>query len=221
MSDPGVHGSDPAGAPAWHRAWPSPPPQPPISTTIPVGTESRWRGTVVVVAIIGAVVLGGGIADGAIAAPSAGQVAVSGPVRVTAAPGWTVSTAAGDVQDGVALEHAGALLIVQVVSTGYSGDGAQLLGESERSLGAGAGHIWFGEGRAVELGGRNASEATFSALLSGTGGTGVLDGEVVCLVIPSGGQSYAVVLQVGVPQGTLGSVTSAVDMMAGSLEVRP
>ena len=75
--------------------------------------------------------------------------------------------------------------------------------------------------RTVELGGRRASEATFSALLSGAGGTGVLDGELVCLVIRSGGESYAVLLQVGVPQGTLGSVTSDVDAMAGSLEVRP
>ena len=219
MTDPAGGLPAPGGAPAWHGAWPSPPPQPPISSTI-VRAESRWRGTVVVAAIIGAVVLGGGIADGAVAVPSAGEVAVSGPIRVTAAPGWTVSASAGDVQDGVALEHAQALLIVQVVSTGYTGDDAQLLGESEQGLAAGAGHIWFGRGRTVELGGRRASEATFSALLSGAGGTGVLDGELVCLVIRSGGQSYAVVLQVGVPQGTLGSVTSDVDAMAGSVGPR-
>ena len=210
----------PGGGPAWHGAWPSPPPQPPISSTIPARAASRWRGTVVVAAIIGAVVLGGGIADGAIAAPSAGEVAVSGPIYLTAAPGWTVSASAGDVQDGIALEHAGALVIVQVVSTGYSGDDAQLLGESEQGLEAGVGHIWFGEGRTVELGGRHASEATFTALLSDTGGTGVLDGELVCLVIRSGGGSYAVLLQVGVPQGELGSVTTDVDAMAGSVGLR-
>ena len=49
----------------------------------------------------------------------------------------------------------------------------------------------------------------------------MIDGELVCLVVPSGGHRYAVFIQVGAPQGHLSSVTEDVDAMAGSVEVSP
>lgn len=219
MIDPGARAPDRSVAPPWAGAhWP-PPPRAEVQPVGPARERPRWRGTILVGAIVAAVVLGGEVADAAIAAPSAGEVAVSGPVHVAAAPGWTLATAVGNVQDGVALQRGQALVVVQVVSNAYSSDDAQLLADAEQSLAASAGQIWFGGEKRVELGGRSASEATFSALLSGKGGSGILDGELVCLVIPSGTGRYAVVLHVGVPQGTLGSVTYDVDAMAASVAV--
>ena len=71
----------------------------------------------------------------------------------------------------------------------------------------------------VVLNGKHASEVTFSALVSGDGGSGMVDGELVCLVLPSDGSGYAVFIQVAAPQGDLSSITDDIEAMAGSVEL--
>jgi hypothetical protein len=196
------------------HTWAAPP-----MRTRPGVPNPHWAATIAVAATIAAVVLGGLFVDGAVAAPSAGTVAVSGPVRITAAPGWIVSDSTGAISDGVALQDATALLVAQVVSTDYAGDEKRLLAEAEASYRADTGQITFGRARTVTLGGKRASEVTFSALVASAGSSGVIDGELICMVIASGGSSYAVLIEVGAPQGHLDMVSAAVEAMAASVEV--
>jgi hypothetical protein len=140
---------------------------------------------------------------------------------MTAAPGWVATTAAGDVPDGVALQKSNALLVAQVVSASYDGDSRQLLTAAEASFERDAAQISFGDEREVDLNGRHASAVTFSALFSDAGGSGIVDGELLCLVLSSGGHDYAVFIQAGMPQGYLASVADDIDAMAGSVEVSP
>jgi hypothetical protein len=217
---------------------PSAPPQPWAAQTWPPGpahgwapsgrraasgagaiARPRWRGTLAVAAIVAGVVLGGVAVDGAIPEPSAGRVAISQPVYMTAAPGWVATAAAGDIPDGVALQKSNALLVAQVLNANYNGDSRQLLTASKASFEREAAQISFGDEREVDLNGKHASAVTFSALFSDTGGSGVVDGELVCLVLHSGGHDFAVLIQAGMPQGYLASVADDIDAMAGSVEV--
>jgi hypothetical protein len=197
--------------------WGPPPGRP--ATAGAAATRPRWAGTIAVAIIVAGVVLGGIAADNAIPVPSAGHVAISRPVYMTAAPGWVTTAAAGELTDGLALQKSSALLIAQVLSTNYNRDARQLLQGSEAGFGADAAQISFGGERDVVLNGKEASEVAFSALVSGDGGSGMLDGELVCLVLPSDGSGYAVFIQVAAPQGYLSSITDDVDAMAGSVEV--
>lgn len=203
------------GGPYPAYVWAAQPPARPAAGA----ARPRWGATAAVAAIIAVVVLGGLFADGAIAAPSAGTVTVSGPVTLTAAPGWVISDSAGEISDGVALQGTNALLVAQVLSTSYDGDDRALLAEAEASFGRDMGQITFGESRVVTLGGREVSEVTFSALVSSAGSSGVLDGELVCMVAELGGSSYAVLIQVGVAQGYLDTIVNDVDAMAASVGV--
>jgi hypothetical protein len=90
-----------------------------------------------------------------------------------------------------------------------------------KDFSAGSARITVGRARAVTLGGKDAMEVTFSALVASGGSSGVIDGELICLVIESNGSSYAIVVQVGVPQGYLDTVIAAVEAMAASIEVAP
>jgi hypothetical protein len=210
---PWIAGAGPAG-PFPDHVWAAPPVRP-----VPGATRPRWGVTIAVAATISVVVFGGLLVDGAIAAPSAGTVTVSGPVRITAAPGWIVSESAGGITDGVALQDSTAILVAQVLSTDYAGDEQRLLADAEESYRAEMGQISFGQSRTVKLGGKQAGEVTFSALVSSAGSSGVIDGELICMIIESGGRSYAVLVQVGVPQGYLDTVSAAVEEMAASVEV--
>jgi hypothetical protein len=179
----------------------------------------RWGATAAITAVIAAVVMGGIFADGAIAAPSAGTVTVSGPVTITAAPGWIVSDSAGEISDGVALQESSAILVAQVLSTEYDSDARVLLAATEKDFTDGTAQITFGRAQAVTLGGNEAMEVTFSALVGSGGSSGVIDGELVCLVIDGKDGRYAVVIQVGVPQGYLDTISAAVEEMAASVAV--
>ncbi|MGA3057833.1 MAG: hypothetical protein ABSE70_07340 [Candidatus Limnocylindrales bacterium] len=181
--------------------------------------QPRWRGTIAVAVIVAGVVLGGVAADKALPEPSAGRVAISQPVYMTAAPGWVATTAAGDIVDGVALQKSTALLIAQVLNANYDGDTRRLLTASEASFERDAAQISFGDEREVDLDGKHASAVTFSALFSDAGGSGVVDGELVCLVLHSGSHDYAILIQAGMPQGDLASVADDIDAMAASVEV--
>ncbi len=205
-------------APGSAYGWGAPPGRPAAFGAGGVA-RPRWTGTIAVAVMVAAVVLGGIVADDAIPVPSAGQVPISAPVYMTAGPGWVTTTVAGDVTNGVALQNSNALLIAQVLSASYDGDARQLLETSMVGFQGDAAQISFGAERDVVLNGRRASEITFSALLSDVGSSGILDGELVCLVVQSGGHGYAVFIQVGVPQGYLSSVSDDVDAMAGSVEV--
>jgi hypothetical protein len=169
--------------------------------------------------IVVAVVMGGIVADDAIPVPSIGRIAISQPVYMISAPGWVTTTAVGDVTDGLALQNSSALLVAQVLSTSYPGDARQLLESSMAAFGADAAQISYGDERDVVLNGKPVSEITFSALVSETGSSGMIDGELVCLVVQSGGHDYAVFIQVGAAQGRLFSVTDDIDAMAGSVGV--
>jgi hypothetical protein len=204
------------GGPFPDHLWATQPTRPASAAAGP-----RWGITAAVAAVIAAVVMGGLFADGAIAAPSAGTVTVSGPVTITAAPGWIVSESAGEITDGVALQDSTAILVAQVLSTNYRGDSRGLLADAERDFTNGTGQITFGRAQARKLGGKDAMEVTFSALVASGGSSGVIDGELICMVIESGGGSYAIVIQVGVPQGYLDTVSDAAEAMAASIEVAP
>jgi hypothetical protein len=213
--------SDPGGQLApWAQPAPGTFPGWGMAPAAPAPTAARqrvhWAGTVAVAAVVAAVVLGGLFVDAAVPLPSAGTVTISGPVTMTAAQGWTLTTAAGEVSDGIALQRASALLIAQVVDTSWSGDDASLLREAEKSFAADGG-FRFGDSRRVTLGGHQVSEAAFSALVSSAGSSGVIDGELLCMVLRSGSNAYAVLLQVGVPQGMLSSITADADAMAASV----
>ncbi|MGZ6265727.1 MAG: hypothetical protein ACXWN4_02320 [Candidatus Limnocylindrales bacterium] len=195
------------------------PPARPAAPAAGAAARPRWAGTLAVAAIVAAVVMGGIVADDAIPVPSAGRVAISPPVYMTAAPGWVTTAAVGAVTDGLALQNSRALLIAQVLGTNYDGDARRLLETAMADFGADAAQITYGDERDVVINGNGASEITFSALVSDAGSSGMIDGELACLVVPSGGHRYAVFIQVGAPQGDLSSVTEAVDAMAGSVEV--
>ena len=206
-----------AWAPGAAYGWGPPPGRP--ATAGAAAARPRWAGTIAIAIIVAGVVLGGIAADKAIPVPSAGHVAISRPVYVTAAPGWVTTKAAGEITDGLALQKSSALLIAQVLSTNYSRDARQLLQDSEAGFGADAAQISFGGERDVVLNGKDASEVAFSALVSGDRGSGMLDGELVCLVLPSNGRDYAVFIQVAAPQGDISSITDDIDAMAGSVEL--
>lgn len=208
------------GAPRDAYGWGAPPARS-AGPGAGAAARPRWAGTLAVAVLVAAVVMGGIVADDAIPVPSAGRVAISPPVYMTAGPGWVTTEALGTVTGGLALQNSRALLIAQVLGTDYEGDARRLLETSMAGFGADAAQITYGDERDVVINGTRASEITFSALVSDAGSSGMIDGELVCLVVPSGGHHYAVFIQVGAPQGHLSSVTEAVDAMAGSVEVSP
>jgi hypothetical protein len=199
-------------------------PPPPVAASGARGSDGvaarpRWRGTIAVALIVAGVVLGGVAADNAIPEPSAGHIAISTPVYMTAGPGWVATKAAGAVTDGVELQKSNALFVAQVISAEYDGDARQLLGAAKEGFKSGTAQVTFGNDRDIELNGKPASVVTFSALFSDGGGSGVIDGELVCLVLHSGGHSYAVFIQAGAPQSYLASIAGEIEAMAGSVEV--
>lgn len=200
-------------------------PPPPVTTSGARGSDGlaavrpRWKGTIAVALIVAGVVLGGVAADNALPEPSAGHLAISKPVYMTAGPGWVATKAAGAVTDGVELQKSNALFVAQVISAEYDGDARQLLGAAKEGFKNGTAHVTFGNDRDIDLNGKPASVVTFSALFSDGGGSGVIDGELVCLVLHSGGNSYAVFIQAGAPQSYLASIAGEIEAMAGSIEV--
>jgi hypothetical protein len=186
-----------------------------------VAARPRWKGTIAVALIVACVALGGVAADNAIPEPSAGRVAISTPIYMTAGPGWVATNAAGGVTDGVELQKSNALFVAQVISAEYDGDARQLLDASKEGFQHATARVTFGNDRDIDLNGKQASVVTFSALFSDGGGSGVIDGEIVCMVLHSGGQAYAVFIQAGAPQSYLASITGEIEAMAGSVRVGP
>jgi len=175
--------------------------------------RARLLPSAIVAAIIAGVVLGGTGLDTVIAAPSAGTVAVGGSVTITAAPGWVLVSTPGDTSNGIELQKANAVLVAQVVSTGYSGTSGSFLPQQEQALSGQSAQISFGDAHQASIGGHDTTYVAFEETMASGGRTGVLDGELVCMVVGNN----AVVIVVGAPQGGLDSVVDDVSAMLKSV----
>lgn len=164
-------------------------------------------------AVIAAVVFGGIALDGAMAAPSAGTVVIGGSVAITAAPGWVLSEDDADETDIVVLRTADAVLIAQVLQRGFDGDPASLLDALKAELREGADQVSFGESRSTSISGYPTAYVTFQATVSSSKGSGVIDGEIVCVVV----DGTAVVVEVASPQGRFDYVAPDLTAMLESL----
>jgi hypothetical protein len=166
-----------------------------------------------VAAIVAGVVLGGIGIDAAMAAPSAGTVAIGGSASMTAAPGWVLVSPAGDTSQGIELQKANAILTAQVLSSSYSGDSASIVSVAKQSLGDSA-QISYGDTHHTTIGGNDTTYVAFEAVLSGQH-SGVIDGELVCMVV----QTDAIVIAAAAPQGHFDPVVDDVSAMLKSVRV--
>jgi hypothetical protein len=203
----------PAPAPNQAPAWP-------VAPTLSAGQSrgfsfdrARWLPTLVVAAIIAVVTLGGIGLDTVIAAPSAGTVAVGGSVTITAAPGWVLVSKPGDTSGGIQLQKANAILTAQVVSTSFGGGSASILVEAEKSVGGDTAQISYGDPHHGTFGGNDSTYVAFEATVSSGNQTGIVDGELVCMVV----QGNETIVVVAAPQGHLDPVIDDVAAMLKSL----
>ncbi len=172
--------------------------------------------TLGVAAIIAAVVLGGLGLDRVIAAPSAGTVGIGGTVTLRAEPGWTLVGSASDGK-GVRLQKGDAFLNA-IIDPNVSGSAADILVVEKRSLGDGSAQVSFGDDQQAIVGIYDAAMVRFEAMVSSSGGsgnTGIVDGELVCVVVD--GQS--VVVDAYAPQGSLVAVSTDLATMIQSVGV--
>jgi hypothetical protein len=171
----------------------------------------------VVAAIIAAVVLGGVGLDAAIAAPSAGTVTVGGSVVMTAASGWVLAESNDTASGFVELRKASAILTAQVVSFYWARSSASLLAVERESLDAEVVQIGYGDPRTTSINGHDTTYVVFQATVTSGGHSGVIDGELICMVV----ESNAVVIVVAAPQGDLDPVVGEVTAMLESVRVAP
>lgn len=175
---------------------------------------SRLLPTLGVAFIIGAVLFGGIGLDAAIAAPSAGLVTIGGSVTMTAGPGWVLATSEDDTAtSGIELRKAGAVLTAEIASTTYSGDSAAMLAGQEESLTADTGQISYGDPETTSVNGHDTTYVVFEATVTSGQRTGVLDGELICMVV----DGNAVVILVASQQGHLDPVIDDVTAMLRSV----
>jgi galactokinase len=173
--------------------------------------------TIVVAGVIAAVSLGGLGLDRALASPSAGVVDLGAGVSLTAAPGWVLSAASGDVSAGTQLRKADAVLTAQVADESYAGTAAQLMDSAELDLRGATAQISFGDTHGLAVNGHDASAVSFQATVSNSRGSGAIDGEVIAIVI---GRD-AIVVELASPQWRLGSAVDDVTTMLDSIRVGP
>jgi hypothetical protein len=174
----------------------------------------RLMPTVAVACIVAAVVLGGLGLDKALAAPSAGKVAVGNHVTIVAAPGWVRADEGGaNGSAGVTLQQANAQLSVQALS--YGGSAGAALSDLESSVSSEADQVSFGDEQDGTISGRKVAMAGFEAVVSGSSGSGTVDGELICMIA----SGNAVVFEVVAAQGDLGTVVDDVKAMVSSVEV--
>lgn len=209
---PGAAGWGPPLAP------PPPPPPPQWAAWVPQRRvrldRARLMPTLAVALIVAGVILGGIGLDNAIAAPSAGTVAVGGSVTMTAAPGWVLAPSQDAPSTGIELQKGNAILTAEVVSSSYSGDSASMLANQEKSLDDQSVQIEYGDVRSTSIGGHDTTSVMFEATVASGQQSGIVDGELVCMVV----QGNAVVLMVAAPQGDLDPVIDDVSAMLVSVE---
>ena len=191
---------------AWAQAW-----APQRSFQL---DRSRLLPTLAVALIVAGVVLGGIGLDRAIAAPSSGTVAVGGQISMTAGPGWVLAPSQDAPTSGIELQKSDAILTAEVVSTSYSGDSASMLAYQEQSLDEQSVQISYSDVRSTSIGGHDTTFVMFEATVVSGQQSGIVDGELVCMVV----QGNAVVLMVAAPQGDLDPVIDDVSAMLVSVE---
>ena len=225
----GVPAASPAAPPPW--AVPAVPPAPASPVAPQPGTwgrsvapasaprtpafqfnRERWLPSIVVASIIACVVLGGIGLDQVIAAPSAGTVTVGGSVTITAAPGWVLASPPGDTSSGIELEKADAVLTAQVVSSDFTGGSASMLSAQEQSLSSDSSQISYGDAHQATVSGHDTTYVAFEATVA-SGQHGILDGELVCMVVSDNG----VVVVAAAPQGDLDPVVNDIAAMLKSV----
>lgn len=202
-------------APLTAAPLPAPRPGPAPATLIFGHNRQPWLPSVVVAAIIAGVVLGGIGLDQVIASPSAGIVTVGGSVTMNAAPGWVLASPPDDTSAGIELQKADAVLTAEVVSSSYSGDSASILSDQERSLEGGSAQISYGGAHRTSVSGHDTTYVAFEATVSSGQRSGILDGELVCMVV----DGNAVVIVAAAPQGDLEPVIDDVSAMIQSVGV--
>jgi hypothetical protein len=140
-------------------------------------------------------------------------VVIGGSVAITAAPGWVLSEDDADETDIVVLRAADAILVAQVLQRSFDGDPASLLDALKAELREGADQVSFGESRSTSISGYPTAYVTFQATVSSSKGSGVIDGEIVCVVV----DGTAVVVEVASPQGRFDYVAPDLTAMLESL----
>jgi hypothetical protein len=165
--------------------------------------------------IIAAVVLGGIGLDSAMVAPSAGTLTVGGSVTLTAASGWVVEPSDDPSFKGIELRKANAIFTAEVVSRSYSGDSASMLPEQQASLTSQAAQISYGDPQTTTVNGHSTTSIAFEATVTSGQRTGIIDGELICMVV---GRN-AVVIFVAAQQGHLDPVIDDVTAMLESVGV--
>ena len=178
---------------------------------------SRVPATLLVALVIAVVVLGGIGVDGAIAAPNAGTLVVGGSVTLTAAPGWVKAPSDDPTFTGVELRKANAMLTAEVDASDYNGDSASLLATQKQSLDSEVAQASYGDVQTTSINGHDTSYLVFEATVTSGGRSGVIDGELVCMVA----DGNAVVILVAAGQGHLDPVIDDVTAMLDSVSVRP
>jgi hypothetical protein len=176
---------------------------------------SRLPATLFVAFAIGAVVVGGVVADVAIAAPSAGTVVVGGSVTLTAASGWVRESSDDPSFSGIELRKANAVLTAEVVHSGYTGDSAALMNEQKPSLEAEVAQVSYGDPQTTTINGHDTTSTAFEATVTSGGQSGVIDGEFVCMVVDGNG----VAILAAAEQGHLDPVIDDVTAMLRSVAV--
>jgi len=151
---------------------------------------------------------------------------VGGSVTITAAPGWVFvpsggdaaggDAPSGDASGGVQLQKASAILVAQLVSSGYSGDSASMLVEQKASLAGDSAQISYSDIHHTSIGDNDTTFVLFEAVVASGDRSGIVDGELVCMVV----EGNAVVVVVAAPQGDLDPVIDDVSAMLASVGVR-
>ena len=195
------------GQPGWAQAGVAP-----AVARKPLVDRQKWLPTVVVAAIIAGVVLGGIGLDDVIAAPSAGTVNVGGSVTIVAAPGW-VRVDTSDNGGPVELQKADVQLTV--AAEPYSGTASAALQDAEQSLSSDEAQISFGDEQDGIMSGHEAAMVGFEAIVSGSSGSGTVDGELICLM----DAGNAVEFVVATAQGNLADDVDDLKAMISSVEV--
>ena len=209
--------TEPAAAPA--QAQPAPQAQPgwqqpgfaPAAASRPAFDRQKWLPTVAVAAVIAGVVLGGIGLDKAIAAPSVGTVQLGSNARMTAAPGWALVETSDT--GGVTLQKGNVRIFA--IAESYSGTAHAMLLEVEKGLRNEVDQINFGSEQSGKLGGHDAAMVGFEAIVSGSSGSGTVDGEAICMIVGPDG----VLVEAVAPLGMLDSAASDIKAMALSVEV--
>ncbi len=195
------------GPPPWAQAGVAP-----AVASKPQSDRRKWMPTFVVAAIIAGVVLGGIGLDDVIAAPSAGTVNVGGSVTIVAAPGW-VRVDTGDSGGAVELQKADVELTVAAEL--YSGTATEALQDAEQSLSSDEAQISFGDEQDGTMSGHETAMVGFEAIVSGSSGSGTVDGELICLL----DAGNVVEFVAATSQGDLADDVDDLKAMISSIEV--